>query len=412
MESISTFHFKRLNDYTFIIFFLPCFLCQDCPSPSPSIPLVPEVLTFLDQRLAVVYPIIQTFKNTITSDPFNITSTWIGSDICNYIGFYCDHPPDNDTAIALASIDFNGFELSAPTLDGFIDQLPDLALFHANSNKFSGTISPKLAELPYLYELDVSNNRFSGTFPVAILGMKDLSFLDIRYNFFSGRVPHQVFMQRLDVLFLNNNNFVQKLPENLGSTPAIYLTFANNKFTGSIPRSIGDLSSTLTEVLFLNNLLTGCLPYELGFLREARVFDASNNLLTGPLPCSLGCLEKIEQINLAGNLLYGQVPEVLCALGNLVNLTLSNNFFTRVGPLCRKLIKSGVLDVRRNCIHYLPKQRSVHECLMFFLHPRFCPRPLSYNMIPCSVTPWRHNPRTSWKRNSSAYDALMRHRLL
>lgn len=418
MENIATSKIKHLNLYA-CIYFLPCYLlcvmCHDCsPSPSPSPPLVPEALTFLDQRLAAIYPIIQTFKNTITSDPFNITSTWIGSDICKYKGFYCGHPPDNLTAIALASIDFNGFELAAPTLDGFIDQLPDLSLFHANSNKFSGTISPKLAQLPYLYELDISNNKFSGTFPVAILGKNDLSFLDIRFNFFTGSVPPQVFMQTLDVLFLNNNNFMQKLPQNLGSTPALYLTFANNKFTGSIPRSIGKLSSTLIEVLFLNNLLTGCLPYELGFLREARVFDASNNRLTGPLPCSLGCLEKIELLNLSGNLLYGQVPEVLCALDNLVNLSLSNNYFTRVGPLCRKLIKNGVLDVNRNCIHYLPHQRSTHECALFFLQPRFCFYPSWYNFIPCSkVSPWSH-PHSPSRTNSSsvAYNALVRNRSL
>lgn len=420
MESITTAKIKHLNHYT-VIFFLTChFLCVKChdycpsPSPSPSPPSVTEALTFLDQRLEAIYPIIQTFKNTITSDPFNITSTWIGSDICNYKGFYCSHPPDNLTATTLASIDFNGFLLASPSIDAFINQLPDLALFHANSNRFIGTISPQLAQLPYLYELDISNNYFFGPFPVAILRKNDLLFLDIRFNLFTGSVPPQLFMQTLDVLFLNNNFFMQKLPQNLGSTPARYLTFANNKFTGSIPRSIGKLSSTLIEVLFLNNMLTGCLPYELGFLREARVFDASNNLLTGPLPCSLGCLEKIEQLNLAGNLLYGEVPEVICALDNLVNLSLSNNYFTGVGPLCRKLIESGVLDVNRNCIHHLPHQRSRHECAQFFLRPRFCFSPSWYNFIPCSnVSPWSHSHARSRRDSSSVvYSALVRNRSL
>lgn len=109
-------------------------------------------LTFIDQRLSVVYPLIQSFKNTISSDPLNITGSWVGSDICSYRGFYCDNPPDNKTAITLASIDFNGFQLTAPSLDGFLDQLPDLALFHANSNFFSGSISPNIAKLPYLFD--------------------------------------------------------------------------------------------------------------------------------------------------------------------------------------------------------------------------------------------------------------------
>jgi hypothetical protein len=395
------------------ILFLPCFTCltycQDFQGLSPLIspPLIPEILNFLDQRLALVYPIIQDFKNTITSDPLDITQTWVGADICNYKGFYCTSPPDNDSAITLASIDFNGFQLSAPTLDGFIDQLPDLALFHANSNKFSGTISPKITKLPFLYELDISNNNFFGSFPMEVLGIPALSFLDIRFNFFTGTVPPQVFTQRLDVLFLNNNNFMQGLPENLGSTPVLYLTLAYNKFIGPIPRSIIKASATLTEVLFSHNLLTGCLPYELGFLRKLVLFDASYNFLTGPLPCSLGCLAKLEQFNLASNLLYGQVPEVVCALGKLVNLSLSSNYFTKLGPKCTKLERSGVLDIRKNCIPDLPGQRSARECAAFSLHRRYCSNPASFNFIPCKVPSLSH-PQIGTKRNLVGYSALLR----
>ncbi|KAJ9175268.1 hypothetical protein P3X46_013839 [Hevea brasiliensis] len=397
------------------LLFFPCFLGVICTSPpSPSLlaspPLVTKALTFIDRRLESVYPIIQIFKSIVTSDPLNVTQTWVGPDICNYTGFYCDHPPDNLSATALAAIDFNGFQLSAPSLDGFIDQLPDLAIFHANSNNFTGSISPKIASLPYFYELDLSNNNFSGNFPMAILGISSLSFLDIRFNSFTGSVPPQIFDQRLDVLFLNNNNFMQKLPDALGSTPALYLTLANNKFTGPIPRTIFNVSSTLTEILLLNNQLTGCIPYELGLLREVVLFDASNNLLTGPLPCSLGCLAKIEQLNLAGNLLYGQVPEALCALGNLANLSLSGNYFTWLGPLCRKLVKSRVLDIRKNCIHDLPEQRSFHECFFFFLYPRHCPYPAFFNFIPCKVHP-PIKPPMGPKRNLISYKALSRHRM-
>ncbi|KAF3435446.1 hypothetical protein FNV43_RR22535 [Rhamnella rubrinervis] len=327
------------------------------------------------------------FKNTIISDPLGITATWVGSDICQYKGFYCDNPPDNRSATALASIDFNGFQLSAPSLDGFIDLLPDIAIFHANSNNFSGTISPKIASLPFLYELDLSNNNLFGTFPQAVLNMPGLSLLDIRFNSFTGSVPPQLFMQTLQFLFINNNDFTQKLPDNLGATPVNYLTLANNKFTGPIPMSIGNASSTLIEVLLLNNLLTGCIPYEVGFLREAVVFDAGNNRLTGPLPCSLACLGKIEQLNFTGNLLYGQIPEVVCALWNLANLSLSDNYFTRAGPICRKQIRRGVVDVRKNCIRDLPDQRSVEECAVFFSQPRSCLRPSSFSIIPCDVHP-------------------------
>ncbi|KAJ9674342.1 hypothetical protein PVL29_023724 [Vitis rotundifolia] len=152
---------------------------------------------------------------------------------------------------------------------------------------------------------------------------------------------------------------------------------------GPIPRSINKALSTLTEVLFLNNMLAGCLPLEIGFLKEARVFDAGNNRLTGPIPFSLGCLEKVEQLSLAGNLFYGMVPEVLCQLPNLLNLSLYDNYFMQVGPACRSLILKGLLDIRKNCIPDLPFQRSVVECADLFQYPRFCPYMASYTHIPC-----------------------------
>ncbi|KAL6982944.1 hypothetical protein U1Q18_016337 [Sarracenia purpurea var. burkii] len=361
---------------------MPLPLPQAPPLPLPP-PIGQKPLVFADQRLAVVYPIIQKFKTTIVSDPLGITKTWVGSDICNYRGFYCDNPPDNKTATALASVDFNGFQLAAPTLDGFLDQLPDIALFHANSNTFSGVISTNISKLPYLYELDISNNNFSGPFPTAILSMNTLSFLDIRFNLFTGSVPSQLFTQNLDALFINDNSFMQRLPDNLGNSHILFLTLADNKFTGPIPRTISKAFSSLSEVLFLNNLLTGCLPYEIGFLKDTVVFDAGNNRLTGPIPFSLGCLDKAEVLNFAGNLFYGMVPEVVCALGNLGNLSLSDNYFTQVGPICRSLIGKGVLDVRKNCVPGLPFQRPVPECVAFFARPRYCSYAATYTLIPC-----------------------------
>ncbi|KAK7318193.1 hypothetical protein RJT34_02892 [Clitoria ternatea] len=365
----------------------PCQKSTTIQAPTqPSSPLKQDSLVFSDQRLQVVYSVIQKFKSIITSDPLGVTKSWVGSDICSYKGFYCDTPPDNNSAIALASIDFNGFQLSASTLDGFIDKLPDIALFHANSNNFGGTISPQIANLPYLYELDVSNNHLSGPFPMAVLGMTNLTFLDLRFNSFSGAVPPGIFTQNLQVLFINNNIFTQGLPENLGNTHILLLTLANNKFMGPIPRSLPKALSTLTEVLLLNNQLTGCLPYEIGLLQVATVFDAGNNQLTGPLPFSLSCLEKVEFLNLGGNLLYGMVPEVVCAgLVNLVNFSLSDNYFTHVGPLCRLLIQRGVLDVSNNCIIDLPFQRSVVECAQFFATPRMCPFTWFHSLIPCKL---------------------------
>ncbi|GAB2228340.1 hypothetical protein Droror1_Dr00010175 [Drosera rotundifolia] len=356
------------------------------PAPSPPLKTNPQ-FNFTDQRLAVVFPVIQRFKRSITLDPFNVTGTWVGSDICNYTGFYCSNPPDNVSAITVASIDFNGYRLSAPSLDGFIDQFPDLAVFHANSNFFSGIISPNITKLRYLYELDISNNIFTGPFPSSVVGANGLIFLDVRYNLFSGSVPPAIYIQNLYVLFLNDNSFMSTLPATLGSTQILYLTLEDNNFTGPIPSNIDKVFSNLTEVLLQNNKFNSCIPYQLGLLKQVTLLDISKNLLTGSLPFSLGCLQNAQVLDFSDNMLYGLVPDPVCRLPNLVNLTLSNNYFTLVGKDCWPLIKSGVLDVTNNCILGLPLQRPIIECLFFFAVPRFCPHIEPHDIIPCKLPP-------------------------
>ncbi|XP_073126464.1 uncharacterized protein At4g06744-like [Henckelia pumila] len=365
-----------------------------CDSPPPA---SPPPLIFESKRLELVYPVIQRFKKKITRDPLGIIKTWEGPDICNkYKGFICDVLLDYNEK-ALAGVTFNGYNFDGPqlTLDGFIDQLPDIIVFHANSNNFKGTIPSKISELKFLFELDLSNNKYTCEFPYQVLGATKLTFLDLRFNTFSGLVPAQVFTLDVDVLFINNNYFNQRLPDNLGSTPALYLTLANNNFTGPIPRSIGRAAKTLLEILLLNNQLSGCLPSEIGLLEKMTLFDASRNCLTGPIPQSFACLTQIQILNLTHNQLYGPVPELVCKLPNLGNLSLSYNYFTEVGPECLKLIQEKVLDVKMNCISGLPGQRSVAECHDFLSKAQSCGDERHFNWIPGTGVSHQHFLRSS-----------------
>ncbi|KAL7156846.1 hypothetical protein ABFS83_02G036500 [Erythranthe nasuta] len=347
------------------------------PAPPPS------YYPFESTRIEIVYPVIQKFKQKITSDPYNITNTWVGPDICNnYKGFFCDTLLGDYNSVALAGVTFNGFNFDGPdlTLAGFIDELPDIIVFHANSNNFKGSFPTNISKIKYLYELDLSNNKYTCEFPHEILGSQ-LTFLDLRYNAFSSVVPPQVFTLDVDVLFINNNNFMQRLPDNLGSTPALYVTLANNRFTGPIPTSIGQAGKTLIEIILLNNGLSGCLSCEIGLLEKATVFDASRNYLTGRIPLSFTCLGMIEILDLADNQLYGHVPELVCELPNLVTLSLSYNYFTGIGPKCLELVEKNVLHLRMNCIPGLPDQRTRAQCHAFFSTAKWCPKS---NWIPCS----------------------------
>ena len=368
------------------------------PRVRPRPPLYPPGLNLMPTRpvdnpgplsnRARILFITQELKRNITYDPFNYTGTWVGNNYCRFKGYFCDTVPDLNIT-GLASIDFNGARFGGLFLNfyRFIRNLPDIAIFHANSNNFTGPIYRNINQLRYLYELDLSNNKFPGGFPSNVLGATNLTFVDIRFNQYAGSVPARLFNIDTDVLFINNNGFRNPIPAaTFGNTPAIYLTLANNHFNGTIPPSIGRAWRTLKEVLFLNNRLTGCLPYEIGYLVGATVFDAGSNLLTGPIPQSFGCLRSLQFLNLAHNLLYGPIPESLCSLPKAYNFTLSYNYFTQVGVQCRKLITAGKLNVRRNCIFGLPNQKSAAECDRFFRTARTCPLESTFSIVPCKIS--------------------------
>ncbi|KAJ1279972.1 hypothetical protein BS78_04G196200 [Paspalum vaginatum] len=350
---------------------------------------------FLNERLYRAYLVIQRFKGTITSDPKSVTATWTGHDICGettYVGFYCGSPSGGDNMLTVTGVIFNGYSLHAPTLQGFVDQLPDLALFHAASNTFGGDI-PQLAGLGYLYELSVTSKDLplqtlrGGGDQLGLIGgvHGKAGFIAADFNFafnvgIGNGMGHLIpGVTDAKALLLNHNDLSGPLRENLGFSKLSYLALANNKLTGPIPPSIGHLQDSLFEMLLLNNQLSGCLPHELGMLHRAAVIDAGMNQLTGPIPSSFSCLSSVEQLNLGGNRLYGQVPDALCKLasgpaGRLANLTLSGNYFTSVGPACAALVRDGVLDVKHNCIPGLADQRRPAECAAFQSLPKSsCP---------------------------------------
>ncbi|KAK4284553.1 hypothetical protein QN277_001370 [Acacia crassicarpa] len=383
----------------------------NCPPPPPS----------LSQRLLKARKVLLNFKATI-EDPNCFTSNW-QKDVspCNYTGIKCATYP-NSKELAVAGLDFNqagfsGRQGSKLCLSGILENIPELTFFHVNSNNFSGQIPTEIMKFPFFFELDLSNNKLQGYFPMEVLSNSQLLFLDLRFNSLTGPIPPKLFTMDLDVIFINNNKFSSNLPWNFGNTPARYLTFANNKFTGPIPSSIGKASKTLTEVLFLGNQFSGCLPYEIGLLKKATVFDVSSNLLTGPIPESFACLQKIQFLNLAKNKFYGSVPESVCKLPgirNNGNLTLAGNYFTYVGPECKKLIASKVLDVRQNCIKGLPNQKSPQECYKFLSCVKHCPNEWSLKVVPCEKGYSEYEETASPPTAPVTYESLKptRHRLM
>lgn len=56
----------------------------------------------------------------------------------------------------------------------------------------------------------------------------------------------------------------------------------------------------------------------------------------------------------------------MCKLPKLKRVNLCGNYFTQVGPICRELMRKGVLNVRDNCVLGLPDQKMAETCKRFF----------------------------------------------
>ncbi|KAH7556302.1 hypothetical protein J3E72DRAFT_185534 [Bipolaris maydis] len=261
------------------------------------------------------------FAKQVTGPP-EILANWTasGDDLCSWEGFYCYPNPDNNI-LSLAAIDFNEFYLSGKLrLTGFLDKFPDLSLFHANTNNFSGQV-PDISQMHYLFEIDLSNNQFSGPFPQNLLRANQLTFLDLRYNKFSGPIPGNVFTAYpdLDALFLNDNKFSGQIPNEIGAFPGSYIVLANNHLSGPIPDTLGNAGSLL-EFMASGNKLFGSIPGSIGSIANLTLFDVSNNKLTGTIPETLCASKSLQVLNVTGN-------------------RLSND----LGPICQASKANGIL---------------------------------------------------------------------
>ncbi|KAI4389563.1 hypothetical protein MLD38_001778 [Melastoma candidum] len=193
-----------------------------------------------NRRLRDAYTALQAWKKAMSSDPYGVTENWVGPNVCDYKGVFCEQALDNPCQTVVAGIDLNHADISG-YIPAEFGLLADLALLHLNSNRFRGFIPGTFTNLRLLHELDISNNRFAGPFPAVLEKLPGLKYLDVRFNDFEGELPCSLFHKDLDALFLNNNKFT-KIPDNFGESPVSVVVLAHNNIEGHIPRSTGNMS--------------------------------------------------------------------------------------------------------------------------------------------------------------------------
>ncbi|XP_010554947.1 PREDICTED: leucine-rich repeat extensin-like protein 2 [Tarenaya hassleriana] len=309
---------------------------EDDGNENDDIKLDPS-LRFENPRLREAYVALQTWKQTISSDPFDFTGSWVGPNVCSYNGIFCAPLPSDKKTRVIAGIDPNHADMAGYWSTALV-HLTDLALFHLNSNRFYGDVPITFNRMKLLYELDLSNNNFVGKFPKVVLSLPPLKFLDLRYNGFEGKIPANLFDKGLDGIFLNDNNFMFGILNNIGNSPISVLVLANNDLGGCIPASIGLMGKTLTEIVLLNDNLIGCLPPQIGNMTSLEQLNAGNNVFT----CG--------------------IPRTVCKLSNIKNFTYSFNYFTCDVPRCTAFSGDNVvMNGTGNCILGKPLQRPPQE---------------------------------------------------
>ncbi|XP_022772206.1 probable LRR receptor-like serine/threonine-protein kinase At3g47570 isoform X2 [Durio zibethinus] len=166
----------------------------------------------------------------------------------------------------------------------------------------------------------------------------------------------------LRVLSLQNNSFIQELPQEIGRLHRLEeITLDRNFIVGEIPSNISGCSK-LKHLCIRHNLLVGEIPAALGHLSNLKELGLTNNTLRGSIPPFIGNLSSLEIISLAINRLSGVIPETLGQLKNLITFGVAINKMSGIVPSSLfNLSNIRILDIGENNFHgSLPSQLGVN----------------------------------------------------
>jgi len=163
-------------------------------------------------------------------------------------------------------------------------------------------------------------------------------------NLLTGTIPPQILTQKLNFLWLQQNQLTGTVPALLGSMPQLsYLALGENQFSGTIPSQLGKLSKTLNYLSLNSNLLVGKIPTEIGTCKSLSILYLYGNQLDSKIPTELGGLPKLQHLHLMNNKLIGSIPTQLGKLVEILQLLIGANFLT--GTLPTELGRLGKMNV-------------------------------------------------------------------
>ncbi|XLS90674.1 hypothetical protein HN51_066682 [Arachis hypogaea] len=285
------------------------------------------------------------FKDSISSDPFGVLSTWNSSThFCNWQGVKCGSKHQRVTKLTLDLYNLQG------SISPYVGNLSFLRVLSLQLNNFHGHVPQTISRLFRLRALALYSNNLVGEFPIGATNCSKLKTLMLDHNHFSGHIPVEIgFLGNLERLFLVSNNFSGPIPLSMWNLSSlVLLSAAYNNLEGNIPDEIGHLKDLVNISLGVNKM-SGKIPHSLYNLSSLSVLTLSFNQLEGSLPSNMfSNLSNLRIIELAGNQFSGPIPTSITTAFGLQEVDFSINNFVGQVPNLGSLRNLSVLDLGTN----------------------------------------------------------------
>ncbi|KAM0895575.1 hypothetical protein ACQ4PT_023755 [Festuca glaucescens] len=230
-------------------------------------------------------------------------------------------------------------------------------------NMLIGSLPPNMGDvLPNLQRLFLGGNMLEGLIPDSLGNATELQHISLSHNHgLRGQIPPSLGkLWKLNKLHLDGNSLEAndsrswKFLDALSNcTHLVMLSLYGNLLEGVLPNSVGNLSSSLRNLVFGRNMLYGFVPSSIGNLHRLTKLGLEGNNFTGPIDGWIGNLASLQGLYLQQNNFTGQIPASIGNSSKLSELFLANNQFH--GPIPTSLENLGqllFLDLSYNNLQY------------------------------------------------------------